>query len=73
VARDILPMIVVATGSIDISNSTNQKYFIFNEQTSNLPYSFYFPYAPEANKADATLSNNFYQGDFRNCDEIKAA
>ncbi|MDR0771868.1 MAG: hypothetical protein LBF15_02180 [Candidatus Peribacteria bacterium] len=73
VARTVLPTIVVATGSINVVG--NQRYFIFNEQSSNLPYTFSTPRAPRATREEGDgPPTNFYQSShFWSCDEIKAA
>jgi len=82
VSKNILPTIVVATGSIlDIQSSPNKDLFVFDNNTHNLVYTFESPYSPKSNwttlstlLSEATDSNNFWQNsDFRTCAEIKQA
>jgi prepilin-type N-terminal cleavage/methylation domain-containing protein len=90
VSENVLPTIMLATGSVssnvEINSWTtdwaeNRKYFVFNDNTYNLVYSFENNWSPKAtwtdfdallNKAKQTW-NFFQNSSFFTCDEIKEA
>lgn len=86
VSKDVLPNILLATGStssIEINNavgawSTNRTFFIFNKWTHNLPYSFesWLPTSDGTSFTNllAEVADDFWQNsDYRSCSEVDTA
>ncbi len=86
VSKNNLPTLALAMNetvwtNIEIKDSANKDYFIFDNQTHNLPYTIEEPYQPYHDwisfndlLTEVEQEDNFWQNtDFRNCTEIKEA
>jgi type II secretory pathway pseudopilin PulG len=86
VSKNLLPVIGIAQNqiswtNIELKDSSNKDYFIFDNQFHNLPYTIEDPYEPYSDwtpfatlLAESEEDDNFWQNtDFRNCTEIKEA